>query len=53
MANDGSVNILIQQQAIDNVAKANAALELTLKNILAINEASRKAPKGSTNKCIH
>jgi hypothetical protein len=42
MANDGSVDVLIQKQAIENVAIANKALELTLKNILAINEASRK-----------
>ena len=49
MANDGSVDVLIQKQAIENVAIANKALELTLKNILAINEASRKGAAGSDN----
>lgn len=49
MANDGSVDVLIQQKAIDNIAIANKALELTLKNILAINEASRKGASTSTN----
>lgn len=48
MANDGSVDVLIQQKAIDNIATANAALEKTLQTILAINKASRGGSSGST-----
>jgi hypothetical protein len=51
MANDGSVDIIIQKQAIDNIAVANAALEKTLKLILEVNDASRKGASsgGSPN----
>ncbi len=49
MANDGSVSVIIQQQAIDNIAKANKALEQSLKLILDINKASRGGSASGTS----
>lgn len=46
--NDGSVDVLIQQQAIDNVAVANKELEKTLKLTLEVNKASRGGKAGSS-----
>ena len=46
--NKGQVDVVISQLAIDNIAKANAALDKTLANILAINKASRSGSGGTS-----
>ena len=49
MASSGQVDVIISKQAIDEIAKATADLELLSKKILAVNTASAKGGGGVKN----